>query len=112
MSTPSQPPCVQGINSSGKCLVCKGPDNVKCKWLQCLKCKMHGHSTCVRMAGVKSPACEINWVCDVCANEIKGISSVFEEIKVMKNEMEEIKNYYRKQCRIWNRPLLPLFMKQ
>lgn len=96
MSTSSQPPCVPGTKLSGQCLVCKDPDNDKCKWLQCLKCKEHGHSTCVRMAGVKSPAYEINWVCDVCANEIKGISSVFEEIKVMKNEMEEIKKLLQK----------------
>lgn len=96
MATSCQPSCDPTNNPSGQCLVCKGPENEKCKWLQCLKCREHGHSTCVRMTGLKSPACEINWVCDVCANEIKGISNLFEEFLVMKSEMEEIKKLLQK----------------
>ena len=98
MTTPAThfPPSALCNNASNLCVSCKEPENEKCKWLQCLKCNVHGHSSCVRMAGVKSPASEINWVCDVCADEIRSQSNVYAEIQMLKKDMEEIKKLLQK----------------
>ncbi|KAK3893214.1 hypothetical protein Pcinc_002970 [Petrolisthes cinctipes] len=65
------------------CLVCHERDDGKVKWLKCLKCKLGGHSTCMRMTGLKSNASEVNWVCDPCALVIKSEVHLREEINVM-----------------------------